>query len=81
MVTMPMHCGSLHNTTFTRQRSVQQTGQTSEKRAEPSKLAGRDEPSYVFSPKQSETPRRPFYVVAYRNTTQSSIKAQGIDAM
>ena len=51
------------------------------KSAEPRKLAGRDEPSYVFSPKQSETPRRPFYVVAYRNTTQSSIKAHGTDAM
>ena len=51
------------------------------KSAELRKLAGRDEPSYVFSPKQSETPRRPFYVVAYRNTTQISIKAQGTDAM
>jgi len=51
------------------------------KSAELRKLAGRDEPSYVFSPKQSETPRRPFYVVAYRNTTQISIKALGTDAM
>ena len=52
-----------------------------EKSVELRELTGRDEPSYVFSPKQSETPRRPFYVVAYRNTTQSSIKARGTDAM
>ena len=58
-----------------------QAADKEQKNAELRKLAGRDEPSYVFSPKQSETPRRPFYVVAYRNTTQSSIKALGTDAM